>query len=45
MKNSMAHKEKAETPKMEAGYHSSNFLSKALAAKRGSKAKSMRKGK
>jgi hypothetical protein len=45
MKKSMAHKEKAETPKMEASYHSAGFLSKALAAKRRDKAKSMRKGK
>lgn len=45
MKNSMAHKEKAETPKMEASYHSAGFLSKALASKRGNKAKSMKKGK
>lgn len=45
MKDSMAHKEKAETPKMEASYHSSGFLSKALAAKKGGKAKSLKKGK
>jgi hypothetical protein len=44
MKASMAHKEKAETPKMEASYHSKGFLSKALSAKQG-KAKSLKKGK
>jgi len=44
-KETMAHAEKNESPKMEASYHSKQFLAKALSAKKGGKGKSLKKGK